>query len=287
MGDSENLKPVLKGLALIFSLSLSSCSDDVPRQATATENVTVLSQEFEIKSLGRKRKVRIYLPTDYQNSDRRYSVLYMHDGQNLFDDATSYAGEWGIDEALNRLYKEKGFSLIVVGIDNGLDKRMNELGPWDHSKFGKSEAEEYLSFIIQQVKPYIDSNYRTLPYSESAGIMGSSMGGLISHYAAFKYPDVFSKIGVFSPSYWYSHKVYDFSNVSKLNESQKLFFMTGGKEGVSVVPDFNKMIEHLKSQGLSPENYYAKIVPDGEHNEALWKAEFAQAVTWLFAQKDR
>lgn len=285
MENSKKLLPVLKGLALIFSLSFTSCSDKASRQNTATKNVTVLSQEFEIKSLERKRKIRVYLPPDYQDSLRHYSVLYMHDGQNLFDDATSYAGEWGIDEALNKLHEEKDFSLIVVGIDNGLDKRMNELGPWDHSKFGKSEADEYLSFIVHEVKPYIDSHYRTQPDSGSTGIMGSSMGGLISHYAAFKYPEVFSKIGIFSPSYWYSEKVYEFSDISKLNEAHRLFFMTGAKEGVSVVPDFNKMVEHLRSQGIKHESYYSKIVKEGEHNEALWKAEFAEAVNWMYAKK--
>src|SRR6185369_7256568 len=107
-------------------------------------------------------------------SERRYPVIYMHDGQNLFDDATSYAGEWGVDETLNELARSHGFEAIVVGIDNGQDRRMTELNPWDNPRFGKAEGAAYMSFIVDVVKPYVDARYRTRSDAQSTAIIGSS-----------------------------------------------------------------------------------------------------------------
>jgi len=101
----------------------------------------------------------------------------MHDGQNLFDNSTSYAGEWGIDETLNKLAKRKVLSLIVVGIDNGLDKRMNELSPWENTSYGRAEGKQYMDFVVNIVKPHTDHKYRTLSDQSNTAIMGSSMGG--------------------------------------------------------------------------------------------------------------
>lgn len=264
------------------SLALVACGKDTPRAPSAASNVTVLEHEFTIPDLNRPRLVRIYLPPDYEASDRRYPVLYMHDGQNLFDDATSYAGEWGVDETLNELFEKQGFGLIVVGIDNGGDKRMNELSPWPNEDYGEAEGRQYMEFLVNDVKTYIDQNYRTLPDQENTAIMGSSMGGLISHYAIFEYPQVFSRAGVFSPSYWFSNEVYAFSQPDKLADSARLFVLMGGKEGGDGVEDMEKMISRLLDDGLPKNRLKSKVVPDGEHNESFWRANFAEAVTWLF-----
>lgn len=110
---------------------------------------------------------------DYQ---QELSVLYMFDGQNLFDSATSFAGEWGVDEALEKLYTERGFSIIVVGIDNGGDKRIDEYAPWVNEEYGRGgEGDAMVRFIVETLKPYIDSHYRTVP--NETGIMGSSPAG--------------------------------------------------------------------------------------------------------------
>ena len=160
-----------------------------PKVSTASKNVQILDTAFLIPQLNRTRRIWIYLPPDYNyNTDKRYSVLYMQDGQNLFDDATSYAGEWGVDEFMDSL---KYGQCIVVGIDNGGDKRMTEYNPYDNKKFGKGEGKKYIDFLVKTLKPFIDKNYRTLPGIQNTGIAGSSMGGLISLYAILQYPKVF------------------------------------------------------------------------------------------------
>ncbi|MFN4116213.1 MAG: alpha/beta hydrolase, partial [Inhella sp.] len=111
--------------------------------------------------LDRERSVRVYLPPSYvQQAERRYPVIYFHDGQNLFDDATSYAGEWGADELLDRLAPQ-GLEAIAVGVDNGGARRMTELNPWDHPRFGKGEGWGYLRFLVEVLKPTIDGRFRT------------------------------------------------------------------------------------------------------------------------------
>ncbi len=160
-------------------------------------------------SLERTRTLRIYLPPSYVTSDRRYPVIYMHDGQNLFDAASSFAGEWGVDETLDALARTHRFEAIVVGIDNGGDKRMNELNAWPHREFGAAEGAQYLAFVVDVVKPHIDQHYRTEPDRGSTAIIGSSMGGLASHYAIQARPDVFGMAGVLSPSYWVARPIFD------------------------------------------------------------------------------
>ena len=271
-------------ILLANAVILQSCDSREEKVSTATANVTVLEQTLMIPILNRERKIRIYLPENYQTSKHSFPVLYMHDAQNLFDDATSYAGEWGVDETLNRLAKEKGFSLIVVGVDNGLDLRMNELSPWSNEDYGVAEGEQYMDYIVNVVKPYIDDNYRTLDDNINTAIMGSSMGGLISHYAIFKYPHVFTKAGIFSPSYWYSKKVFEFSDPKKLHANSRLYFIAGANEGDDMVDGMNKMTAQLIKNGLSEKNLYSKTIKGGEHNEHLWRTEFPDAILWLFAE---
>ena len=266
-------------------LALAACGKEAPRAPSAASNVAVLEHEFTIPGLNRPRLVRIYLPPDYETSERRYPVLYMHDAQNLFDDSTSYAGEWGVDETLNELFDQQGFGLIVVGIDNGGDKRMNELSPWPNKEYGEAEGREYMEFLVNDVKAFIDRNYRTLPDQEHTAIMGSSMGGLISHYAIFEYPQVFSKAGIFSPSYWFSKEVYAFSQPGKLADNARLYILMGGREGRDGIKDMEKMTSQLLNGGLPENRLVSKVVPQGKHNETFWRANFAAAVIWLFADE--
>ncbi len=161
-------------------------------------------ESFIIPQLNRERRIWMYLPPDYEVSNEAYPVVYMHDAQNLFDETTSYSGEWSVDETLDRLFKDKNLKLIVVGIDNGGEKRLDEYSPWKNEKYGGGEGDAYLDFVVNTLKPYIDNNFNTLKDKTNTAIIGSSMGGLISHYAALKYPEVFGKIGVYSPAFWFS-----------------------------------------------------------------------------------
>ncbi|WP_299158481.1 TIM-barrel domain-containing protein [uncultured Tenacibaculum sp.] len=260
------------------------------KSSTASKNVTVISETFEIPQLKRKRTVRLYLPPGYSKSKKSYPVVYMHDGQNLFDKKTSFSGEWSVDETLNKLYEDKNLQLIVVGIDNGGAKRLDEYSPWKNSKYGGGEGKAYLDFLVNTLKPYIDKNYRTLKNKSNTGIIGSSMGGLISHYAGLNYPKVFGKIGVYSPAFWFAPEIVDFSKTRGNLSDTKMYFLAGGKEGDNTafneinktVRDMNLMVDVLKEQNFPSKNIHSKVVPEGKHNEKLWRTNFEETILWLF-----
>ncbi len=161
--------------------------------STAADNVSVMADNFEMPQLGRTRRIWLYLPPDYATSGTDYPVLYMHDGQNLFDDSTSAYGEWHVDETLNTLYDQGSRVPIVVGIENGGEYRQAEYTPWEHPPYDGGDGDLYMEFIVQTLKPYIDLNYRTLPGRDYTGIMGSSLGGFISHYGALSIPGCFQQ----------------------------------------------------------------------------------------------
>lgn len=265
---------------------------DAQKVSTATKNVSVLSEEFEIPQLNTKRRIWLYLPPNYDTSNELYPVVYMHDGQNLFDNSMSFSGEWSVDETLNRLYSEKDLKLIVVGIDNGGTKRLDEYSPWKNEKYGGGKGEAYTKFIVETLKPYIDNNYKTLKDKNNTAIIGSSMGGLISHYAGLKYSDTFGKVGIFSPAFWFAPEVNEFSKSHGNLKDSKLYFLAGGKEGGNVSfeeisqteTDLNRVITILKNQGFNPKNIQSKIVPEGEHNEELWRTNFEETILWLFSE---
>ena len=263
------------------TLTLAACADEPT--SSASENVAVIEPPMVIDGLGRERTIRIYVPPGYEATDQRYPVLYMHDGQNLFDDATSYAGEWGVDETLDAGAATSVPAVIVVGIDNGGEHRMRELSPWRHPDVGEPEAEAYLDFVVDQVKPWVDGNYRTLPGRESTAIMGSSMGGLVSHYALFRHPDVFRAAGVFSPSYWISDRVYSESDATALPKDSRVYLLIGGQEGEEMVEQTARMGWQLFTQGMPEERLTLRIVPGGRHHEKFWRDEFAPALRFLFA----
>ncbi|MCL6296378.1 alpha/beta hydrolase [Jejuia spongiicola] len=246
--------------------------------STASKNVHVFAEDFEIPQLNRKRKVSVYLPPNYETSNKHYQVLYFQDGQNVFDVKTSYTGEWEVDETLNAMYNEMGFELIVVAIDHGGNKRLNEYSAWDHEKYGKGEGKLYLDFLVNNLKPEIDKTYRTKPDHNNTGIMGSSLGGLFAHYAAVKRPDVFGQAGVFSPSFWYAENGFKFTEEHPNNT--KFYYLIGDQEGEEMVNNMNRMVELMELNGFS--NIHKKIEPNGIHSESFWKTEFKQAISWLF-----
>ena len=272
----------LHRLALLPLLCLAACENEPPPQS-ASANVEILAP-LAMTQLDRERTIRVYLPPEYAESDARYPVLYMHDGQNLFDDATSYAGEWGVDETLNNLAATSNLELIVIGIDNGGEKRMNELSPWPNDEFANAEGAAYMDFIINEVKPMVDEKFRTLVGREHTAILGSSMGGLISHYAITRHSDIFSKAGIFSPSYWFSADVYDYTREQPPADDTRLHLLIGGREG-DAIDNVLLMEKTLLDIGHPDVNLRVDVVPQGEHHESLWREQFGPSVTWLFAAK--
>jgi predicted alpha/beta superfamily hydrolase len=139
-----------------------------------------------------------------------------------------------------------------------------------------------MDFIVKVVKPLIDSSYRTLPDRAHTAVMGSSMGGLISHYAINQYPDVFSKAGVFSPAYWTAPQSYELAAATTLPKDARVYMLMGELEGDSMVPDVQRMAAVVRQAGLLEQNLMLTIVPGARHNEAFWSSEFRRAVLWMF-----
>jgi predicted alpha/beta superfamily hydrolase len=283
------LRALFAAIALPVLFAAHAAAADAPaRPSTAGPGVSLLPTQLEMPGLDRKRQVRIYLPPGYASSGKRYPVMYMHDAQNLFDDATSYVGEWKVDETLDALARAGKLELIVVGIDHGQDKRLTELNAWDNARFGRGEGHEYMDFIVKVVKPLVDSSYRTLPGREHTAVMGSSMGGLISHYAIAQYPEVFSKAGVFSPAYWTAGpSAYDFVASHPLPKDARLYMLMGAEEGDTMVPDVKHMADVVRGTGVPGDHMVLKIVPGEHHNEKFWSKQFEEAVLWLFAPESR
>ncbi|MFY8021189.1 MAG: alpha/beta hydrolase-fold protein [Bacteroidia bacterium] len=250
--------------------------------STANENVKILSLNFFMPQLNRTRKIWIYLPSDYQSSTKSYPVLYMHDGQNVFDVTTSFSGEWGVDEALTAREKLGLSTAIVVAIDNGGSKRLDEYSPFVNPQYGGGEGEAYTDFIVQTLKPFIDSAYRTKPEFSFTGIAGSSMGGLISMYAALKYPMVFGKVGIFSPAFWFSDSLLNVIKNADLNKGMKVYFVSGANESKDMVPDMRLYDSLLIAKGLDSSSRYLSVKTDGAHSEWFWKREFPAAFNFLF-----
>lgn len=265
-----------------FNFTIAGWKDDYPKKIkhfTASPQVKIMDTAFNIPQLNRKRRIWIYLPKTYLSSSKNYPVLYMHDGQNLFNEQTSFSGEWGVDECLDSLQQITGKECIVIGIDNGGEKRMTEYNPFDNDKFGKGEGAKYVDFLVNVLKPFIDSKYRTKKGVEYTFTAGSSMGGLISLYAVMQYPKVFGGAGIFSPAFWLVPQLYYNAEKFETNTNIKLFFYVGENESATMVSDMNKMADIF----FRKTNYQIRRItnPLGQHNEKYWRDEFAAFYIWL------
>jgi len=261
-----------------------------PKKSTATKSVSILSEAFEMPRLGRTRRVWLYLPPDYATSGKRYPVLYMHDGQNVFDDSTSYAGEWGVDETLDSLHAAGDPGVIVVAVDNGQSLRLDEYSPWVNARLGGGEGDEYVDFLVNTLKPHVDRHYRTRPDRLGTGIAGSSMGGMISLYAALKYPEVFGRVGVFSPAFWFAPSIFSYAAAAEpAGPDSRFYFVTGALEGTNpevYVRDHHRMVDTLAAAGFRVgREVESHVRADGRHAEWFWRREFPAAYRWLFAEE--
>jgi len=254
-------------------------------QSTAAANVSIISTAFAMPQLNRTRRVWLYLPPGYATSGRRYPVLYLQDGQNVFDNATAFAGEWGVDEALNALAAngQDPTGCIVVAVDNG-PNRLDEYSPWNNPQYGGGQGNLYVDFLVQTLKPYIDANYRTLPGRENTGIGGSSMGALIATYAALREPAVFGKVGVFSPAYWFAAQpLFQYVHQHPAHPNTRFYFVSGTTESSTMVPQMAAMRDSLLRGGVPAANLNFNTRTDGQHAEWFWRREFPTAYSWLYA----
>lgn len=236
----------------------------------------------------RTRTIRVWMPKSYDdNSNKFYPVIYMHDGQNLFDNKTSFLVEWEIDESITRLIDENTFDgAIVVGIDNS-NRRINEYIPKSvtyEEKLYEAEGELYGRFLVETLKPYIDSHYRTKKECKDTMIVGSSLGGVISFYIGLKYPEVFSKIGALSTAFHFFESperelFYKSLNFEKLSNT-KLYLDASTREDLWIYVEQVK--NELKHRVLKPENIYTLVNGYHNHDEIAWRERFPLMLLWLY-----
>ncbi len=251
----------------------------VERQHTASKNVSVIDSFF-MPQLNRHRRIWVYLPSSYHSTKKHYPVLYMHDGQNVFDDYTAGFGEWAVDEYLDSIMQNGRNECIVVAIDNGA-KRLNEYNPFDNERFGAGEGKLYAAFLVETLKPFIDKQYRTLKEKLHTMIAGSSMGGLISYYTQLAYPTVFGKAGVFSPAFWTAPGIIPATDSLAKRATGKFFFYMGGLEGEEYMNDMYDVMQVLGTK--SSAFIYSVTDPEGQHNEAAWRKWFPEFYRFMMA----
>ncbi len=234
--------------------------------------------------LSNSREILVYLPPSYPTANQTFPTLYMHDGQNLFDAATSYAGEWRVDEALEALAKE-GLEAIVVGLPNAGVDRLSEYSPFHDARLGGGRAADYLKFIVDTVKPLVDDAFRTTGQPEATATIGSSMGGLISLYAFFERPDVFGAVGAVSPSIGFAQgAMIEYLERAKF-VGGRIYVDVGTKEG-RPKSGYVQKVRHArdilvrKGYREGPDLRYIEV-KGGLHNEAAWAGRFPELVRFL------
>lgn len=251
--------------------------------------------EFRSRTLGNTRLLRVWLPPDYEsqeNNYKTYPVLYLNDGQNLFEASTSFTGvEWQVDETADRLIREGRVPpMIIVGIDNARDRRIREFVPY--RSFGprvlRPQGDRYVDFLTREVLPFINKNYRTARGQENTGIGGSSLGGLISLYATMVQPGVFGRLLVESPSLF-------MANRRILKESRqfwqwpaRIFLGIGTSElgderrSQVIVEDVLELEQILRRGGVTEDRLRVRVEEGAVHNEADWAHRFPEALEFLF-----
>jgi predicted alpha/beta superfamily hydrolase len=265
-----------------------------PAAHTVSGKLLVVEQVYS-PQLQNQRDILVYLPPSYDSTDRHYPVIYMHDGQNLFDAATSFVGEWQVDETLEQLASE-GIEAIAVGIPNISERRVHELCPFAVRGECEGLGDAYLSFIVDMVKPLVDGSFRTKPDRENTGILGSSMGGLISLYGFLTQPAVFGFAGVFSPALWFGDNAI-FRRVERTKEFPpgKMYVDVGTNEGGNILKDpakipaysrgylesVQRMRDLLTAKGCKQMLYVEDR--DAVHNEGAWARRLPDALRFLLS----
>lgn len=232
----------------------------------------------------------VYLPPGYDESkERRYPVLYLHDGQNIFDAATAFGNqEWGVDEVAEHLIASGAIEpLIIAGIYNAGERRLDEYTHVRNRKGEGGHARRYAQFLVNELKPFIDSQYRTLPDAPNTAVGGSSLGGLVTLYLGIHFPQIFGKLISMSPSVWWARRAI-LREIQKAQGKfeQKIWLDVGTCEGddpASCVRNVRDLKEALLSRGWISEADLRYIEDEGAgHDEKAWGARIRDALTFLF-----
>jgi predicted alpha/beta superfamily hydrolase len=265
----------------------------VPPNESVTGDLRLL--EFRRRVFRNTRMLRVWLPPRYDapgNASRRYPVLYLNDGQNLFDRATAFAGvEWQVDETADRLIRQEVIPpLIVVGVDNAQSERIREYVPYRSfpPPILRPKGKRYPAFLIDEVMPFVGERYRVANGPENTGLGGSSLGALISLYTVMERPGVFGHLVLESPSLFISNRRILKNARHSRKWPAKVFLAIGTREAgredkdKQVVEDVCKLERSLRDAGLDERRLLVKIDEGASHNEAEWAKRFPDALSFLF-----
>ena len=254
----------------------------LPFKPNFLPQVHLISEEFEIPQLNRKRKVWALLPYDYDASSESYPVLYLQDAQNLFNEQAQY-GNWEIDKKLAVMAEYNIGKIIIIAIEHAEANRIREYNV-GKTVLGVGQGKQYIRFVTDTLKPFIDKTYRTKPQRDFTGIGGSSMGGLVSIFSGLMYPEVYGKLMIFSPSLWVVPKM-DFTNIDFSEPGDtKIYLYAGGDESNTMVNHVKQFKKNMIKKEFVEDKMQIKlsINEEGQHNERYWSDEFPKAIEWLF-----
>ena len=249
-----------------------------------------LHKAFKSNHLPDDRDVIVYVPPGYEDEpERTYPVLYLHDGQNLFDGRTSFVKDrtWQVREHADAAIEAgEAEPLVVVGIYNTGDRRLAEYTHEYNWQMGGGQADAYGKLVTRELMPWIASQYRVRQDRENTGLGGSSLGGLVSLYLGLRYPTVFGKLAVMSPSVWWNHKSilgYLNEHAPQMWERPKMWLDVGDREGQKAVRDAEHLARRLKANGWKPgESLHFEKVEGGTHDEASWAGRVRAMLKFLF-----
>jgi predicted alpha/beta superfamily hydrolase len=234
------------------------------------------------------RTLIVYLPPAYEvEAGRRFPVLYMQDGQNLFDPQTSFikGNDWRMGETADELIEAGEVEpLIIAGIYNAGDRRIDEYTPGKDKRLGGGHADTYGRLLVEKLKPFVDARYRTLPGPENCGLGGSSLGGLVTLYLGLRYPGIFSRLALISPSVWWRQRTI-LKAVAGLPQKPKLriWLDIGARESQRAVPDVRALRDGLIRKGWQPGADLAYFeAKNGEHTESAWALRVGPMLRFLF-----
>ena len=271
-------------------LEIPKWRDLVPQLHTVCGEMVI--EKIKLPGFVDKRNLRILLPHDYHAQDRRYPVLYMTDGQNLFDEYTSHCGEWQIDEHLEALFQDgRCHGVIVVGIDNAGHGRMEEYAPWPFEYGGqiyRNGGAAFARALIDTVKPFIDRRFRTLPDQKNTAIAGSSLGGLISLYAGMRYQKIFGAVAALSPSIAITRTKGAMKALIRKEgriRGQRLYLDMGTEEDYrGEIRQTRCIARYLQHKPHAQDCVLFRRIQGAGHSEAAWAARFPEILEFLFPQ---
>ncbi len=272
---------LLFGIALYFIIPFVKEKIRIANlKDTASPNVQTLEDFVYIKSLDRKRTIWIYLPPGHDQDSIRYPVLYMLDGDNMFNDIVSGGNEWQVDEVIDQAIAKGRRGAIVVAIDDAGENRNTEYKPFDPETEKPSEGTLLLDYISQELKPIIDRKYKTLPEKENTLIAGCSLGGIMALYALTEYQDVFGSAALFSPSLWVSKRFYELPSHIKDWSNRKVYISVGDSEGF-MDDDALQLHQKFLSAGIPEEQLKISIEKGFGHYHPTWRQGFSKAYPWI------